>query len=850
MGKHDLDLILDGEVLAWDNERHETVPFGNNRTIAKMRYSWMRKAGILDKRDINLHNGENDVKRINSSNSWNTHNTRCDEVGEECWLQFIAFDVLYINGPHALDFLSKTVSSFALAKKQSGSIVDLECLERKKILYELIDEQDNEVEIVPTVVVRPNGQTSPGHDYFRLSNPTMECGFPARDLDSIARMFHQPKNDLGTIDAQRRHGLSDELMRKARAQAVESHYRKVVEDMRLEGLLFKDLSTPYILDKISRSFGYWRKFKPDYFNGSVASDLDVVIIGAYFASGLRLSGKPSSFLCACTDSCDSEYYFPMCKVNAGSMDRNSFSQLLYETGFRAPCDRPDPNAEESKMEYGRWFREEDHGKALPDFITDRSHQNNSRDGRWRFRKEDYPDIWINPSDSCVLTLNAGDIVSSEAFPSGLTLRFPRIVKVRIGADTKDPTEVESDRSLQKILQQVLKERCESKGEANGICSTKSFTRAKAQQFCRFLTEEEYVQGKNRKKSTGRSKTLLLVPTSQQVMLSESKVLTGLSFHVLDGRYSIDSDDVAVDEATEEGWLEKALSVRSSNDVKHFIARHNGKVLLNPDSSMFVIGGSETDARVITYIQAINRARTSLDRRTKETDRYRRIAGSAGVLRWTFVFSFVQSHLGDADVSTSALMFNPTMLDFLKRAQIEAEELEFMADLSSKSSLRRALGLTSKRKRTGSDSFFLGDWRERVFSCLPTMERCILSCRVQSVGPFKSVKADTPSSVIPSVVCPVTVNDDTIESVLPLARMMGAVVVREPRKDLTHVVCHMIVHDIVKHKRGMLLDLFENREQGTAFKRILDDLQIKHNLSHDILFVTPNWIRAQWSSHAR
>lgn len=41
-----------------------------------------------------------------------------------------------------------------------------------------------------------------------------------------------------------------------------------------------------------------------------------------------------------------------------------------------------------------------------------------------------PDLWINPDDSFILELNAGEIVVSDTFSAGITLRFPRITKIR------------------------------------------------------------------------------------------------------------------------------------------------------------------------------------------------------------------------------------------------------------------------------------------------------------------------------------------------------------------------------------------------------------------------------------
>ena len=278
----DLDLILDGEVLAWDNAKQETVPFGNNRTVAKLRRQWMASQRLIDERDQNLHQGESDLREYPMKMDFaNKDELFTDLAGRDCWLQFVAFDVLYVGGPRASEFLASTISSFLTPKP--GSIVGLDGLERKKILYRLLNQQVNEVEIVQTTIGRPNGKSASGSSYFSFENPIRECGYPAYALDSITGAFHGHIPNLAEIDAERRGRWSDEEISQARADLMNEHYSYIVENLFLEGLLFKDLATPYVLDNVSRLLSYWRKFKPDYFNGAAASDLDLVVIGAYFA---------------------------------------------------------------------------------------------------------------------------------------------------------------------------------------------------------------------------------------------------------------------------------------------------------------------------------------------------------------------------------------------------------------------------------------------------------------------------------------------------------------------------------------------------------------------------------------
>jgi ATP-dependent DNA ligase len=141
-----------------------------------------------------------------------------------------------------------------------------------------------------------------GKDYFNTVKFLSEFGHPFYALDSIESNLNGTIPHLEEIDLKRRAGRTDEKISHARARTVESIYNSSVEVQRMEGLIFKDLTSPYVLGENSRELRYWHKFKPDYFGGGAASDLDLVIIGGYWASGLKLAGKPSAFLCSCVDA--------------------------------------------------------------------------------------------------------------------------------------------------------------------------------------------------------------------------------------------------------------------------------------------------------------------------------------------------------------------------------------------------------------------------------------------------------------------------------------------------------------------------------------------------------------------
>ena len=68
-------------------------------------------------------------------------------------------------------------------------------------------------------------------------------------------------------------------------RALDSCYDRIVTTKQLEGLIFKDLCTPYGLGSRFRSKGYWFKLKDDYNKGGHAKDIDLVVLGGQYATG-------------------------------------------------------------------------------------------------------------------------------------------------------------------------------------------------------------------------------------------------------------------------------------------------------------------------------------------------------------------------------------------------------------------------------------------------------------------------------------------------------------------------------------------------------------------------------------
>jgi len=861
-------------VLAWDSGRNETVPFGNNRTIANFRRKYMEKKGLCDDRDKDIHKDDGENKVLNSSDSYSKMNEAYELAGEECWLLFVAFDILYVDGAKAAELLDETVSDCITPRPEPGSLMGLDGFERKKILHRVLKAQKHEVEIVQTYVVRPNGGYALGSDYFSATNPVMECGWPAYTLDSIECNLSASIPNLDSIHEERRKGRSDDQISQARAWAIDKIYKQAVEDQRMEGLVFKDLSAPYVLGDYSRGLKYWYKFKPDYGGNSVASDIDLVIVGSYFATGLRNAGKPSSYLCACVDQADNRAFFPVCKVNGGSMDVEKQNRLLDLTGFKL---KYDDNG--GSLDVGKWFREEDHGVSVPDFI---SHRNYKHDEEWRLGKDVYPDLWIHPDDSEVVTLNAGEIVDSDAFPAGLTLRFPRITKLREDGDSKKPHDIESDRSIWNKYNEVVQSR--QGNDAIGSVVIGSHARASQDNAstgtCRFLTETQWAikQKENKARKRGNSAPTRVKSVVENVPPASS-VLQGLAFTVYEGRYSLRDNKIDEAAARAEGWYDEAASVTSSASVVRFIKKHGGTVRLTADHNCIVLGGRKDDDSVKTHVNAIERASSRSVTRAKMTQAQKKnaiMAAQEGVVRWTYVYSLVHSllqkeepHKESAKASDGPFNPKPTILDYLLRPVKHGQKRKRTADalcredLSDHIMMWRAIDvigqgntLRDERSDDKTAEHNFDSWQDGAMKLLEPEDCWIMSCGHQTLWPYA---ANGVTDGKPVVLYPDTCSEglvgsslearkrrarnDFLESCLPLARVMGAMISCSLDESVTHVLCDLANdRECIVFSDSVTARSFSDPELG---HQLLDKLSLRRDplsAATPVVLVSPTWIR--------
>ncbi len=170
-------------------------------------------------------------------------------------------------------------------------------------------------------------------------------------------------------------------------------------DCGLEGLVLKNPSSLYLPE--ARKKDCWVKWKPDFMD-QLQDDFDAVVVGGYYGHGRR-GGMLSSFVCAVAE--------PVTQPGAQPTHLRSFVKV--GGGFTADV-LAKVNAQLGPFMFD--FRSTDPRCAR---IT----------SNIKFPTE-RPDKIIDPSDSIVLQIKATEIQATDKFPTGITLRFPRLVKVR------------------------------------------------------------------------------------------------------------------------------------------------------------------------------------------------------------------------------------------------------------------------------------------------------------------------------------------------------------------------------------------------------------------------------------
>ncbi len=185
--------------------------------------------------------------------------------------------------------------------------------------------------------------------------------------------------------------LGERILASTKAEVVEALNNAI--DACEEGIMIKD---PHSVYKPGSKKKYdWLKVKPEYCS-SMSDTCDLVILGGYYYSGGKRhpKGTVTHFLCGVKDG---STYRSFTRVSSGVSQKE-----LYEL------------VEKLAMK-----------KTLKDLSCS-----------VRYGKEK-PDVYIDPTKSKVLEVKAAEIIRSDSYDVGNTLRFPRIVRVREDKSVSD-----------------------------------------------------------------------------------------------------------------------------------------------------------------------------------------------------------------------------------------------------------------------------------------------------------------------------------------------------------------------------------------------------------------------------
>jgi DNA ligase-4 len=196
-------------------------------------------------------------------------------------------------------------------------------------------------------------------------------------------------------------------------------------DQRQEGIVIKDAGSRYYFN--ARKKG-WFKLKPEY--DGLADTLDLLVVGAYFGDSQKrragqgesrdLADNVAQFLLAARkgDGTEGDRIISVCRVGTGF----SMEQLReIRDRIRPHIRRYDPRRAPAWL--GGWRGA---GKAKPDVILD------------------------SPAHGFVMEIRAAEIIPSDEFELGHTLRFPRaVVPIR---EDKDWNDAATENDLKTFLQ--------------------------------------------------------------------------------------------------------------------------------------------------------------------------------------------------------------------------------------------------------------------------------------------------------------------------------------------------------------------------------------------------------------
>ncbi|XP_076393714.1 DNA ligase 3 isoform X2 [Megachile rotundata] len=208
--------------------------------------------------------------------------------------------------------------------------------------------------------------------------------------------------------------MLSEVQEVRRPQDLAKMIAKVLS-MGLEGLVLKDVTGKYEPGK-----RHWLKVKKDYlFDGAMADTADLVVLGAWYGTGNR-GGMMSIFLMGCYDE-DQGNWVTVTKVHTGHDDA-TLTMLQDELDMIKIA--KDPN------KVPKWLRA--NKPMIPDFVA----RDPKKQPVWEITGAEFTNQGVHTAD-------------------GISIRFPRVTKIRRDKDWSSATTLNELRRLFKTSSESI-----------------------------------------------------------------------------------------------------------------------------------------------------------------------------------------------------------------------------------------------------------------------------------------------------------------------------------------------------------------------------------------------------------
>ena len=220
--------------------------------------------------------------------------------------------------------------------------------------------------------------------------------------------------------AQRKIGSSANDLNNALNEAI---------DKREEGIMVKDPNGPYRPNSRGGEKG-WLKIKPEY-NNELCDSLDLIVLGGYY--GLQNKSRKN-----CGNLPVTHFLLGALKKKAPTVDDSvGLAKCLEDNNTSNNVKHPPQFTFHTFCRVGSGYSNKELfvllQKLQPHFLpwsNDKKQQQKISAKGIFFRNEPKPDVWIEPKNSVVLQVKAAEIVPSEVYSVGYTLRFPRVTSLR------------------------------------------------------------------------------------------------------------------------------------------------------------------------------------------------------------------------------------------------------------------------------------------------------------------------------------------------------------------------------------------------------------------------------------